>query len=354
MISITKKLDFILQESQSIFDAISLINSSPYLIAVVVDSKNRVVGTITDGDIRRGLISGLSISESCNTIMNKDPIVSIEGDSLDQRKSILKANHINQLPITNIDKEIIGLVYHGELITNTICENQMLIMAGGFGKRMQSLTEDTPKPMLLLGDKPILEHIILKAKSYGFRNFLISTHYLSEKIIDYFGNGDRLDVSIDYLQEEKPLGTGGAISLIKESIETPLVITNGDLLIDINYRNLLDFHNQNNADATMAVRKHIIENPFGVVETEGFEIKSITEKPIYESNINAGIYVINNRIKDYIQPKEYIDMPDLFQRLIESKEGFRLLGYPLHEEWLDIGKPSDLSKANKTRINEKN
>lgn len=347
MLSITKDTGFMLSEASSILDAIELINSSTYLIAVVVNEKKQLVGTITDGDIRRGLIGGKSINDSCKEIMNREPFASIEADTQESRMQLMKANDIKQLPLINSTKEVVGLIYFGELVSKTVVKNKMLIMAGGFGKRMHPLTENTPKPMLLLGDKPILEHIILKAKTYGFRNFLISTHYLPERIVDYFGNGTKLGIKIEYLHENKPLGTAGAISLINERLDHPLLITNGDLLIDINYKNLLDFHNNHGADATMAIRKHIIENPFGVVKTSGLLINSIQEKPKYESNVNAGIYVINNRIKEFIQPNEYIDMPDLFEKLIQRQKCYKLIAYPLHENWLDIGNPSDLNTANK-------
>jgi len=347
VISISKDTDFILSDKATILEAISLINSSSYFIAIVIDKEKKLIGTITDGDIRRGLIEGVSINDSCIKIMNKSPLVSHEDDSHETRLQIMKANSIKQLPVVNFKKEVVGLIYFGELIHEDVLENTMLIMAGGFGKRMQALTKNTPKPMLLLGEKPIMEHIILKAKAHGFRKFLISVHYLPEKIIEYFSDGSSLGVDIKYLHENKPLGTAGAISLIDKDFDTPLVITNGDLLIDINYKNLLDFHNEHNADATMAIRRHVIENPFGVVETENLFIKSIKEKPSYQSNVNAGIYVINNKIKECIKPKEYIDMPDLFNQLLDKNQNLNFLAYPLHEDWLDIGNPSDLSEANR-------
>jgi dTDP-glucose pyrophosphorylase/CBS domain-containing protein len=346
MISKTNKLDFLLSESATILDAISLINSGSYLIAIIVNKNNQLMGSITDGDIRRGLLNGLSLDSPCIGIMNTRPQFSSMEDSYEERLQIMQINEIKQLPIVDKNKTVQGLLFYGQKESLIDLPNKMLIMAGGFGTRMHPLTTDLPKPMLKLGEKPILEHIILRAKRYGIKNFYISLHYLGEVIQSYFKDGSSLGVNIEYLHEVNPLGTAGAISLIKEDFKDPLLITNGDLYIDLNYKNLVEFHLSNCADATMAIRKHVVENPFGVVETDDLEICAIKEKPKYESNVNAGIYIISQRIKKLIKADTYVDMPDLLQSAIQQNNKFKVVAYPLHEEWMDIGKPSDLMIAN--------
>jgi NDP-sugar pyrophosphorylase family protein len=196
-----------------------------------------------------------------------------------------------------------------------------------------------------VGGKPILQHIIERANRDGFHNFIISLHYLGEMIEDYFGDGAKFGVNIQYLREQNPLGTAGCLSLIKEIPRLPFVVTNGDVLTDINYNELLNFHIRHSADATMAVRQHEIQNQFGVVKTSGIEIDGFEEKPIYRSHVNAGIYVLNPESLNYLIHEQHCDMPTLFQLL---KENFmKTVAYPMHEPWLDVGRPEDLQLARK-------
>jgi NDP-sugar pyrophosphorylase family protein len=281
--------------------------------------------------------------------MNFNPISILNSESEIEAQTIMTTNQIKQLAVVDSDNKLIGVHLIEQILNLAPKENPILIMAGGFGKRMMPLTESVPKPMLKVAGKPILEHIILNAKSQGFKKFIISLHYLGKLIIDHFGDGSVLDISIEYIHEREPLGTAGALSLLDPLPKLPFIVTNGDILTDINYANLLHFHESNNAEATMTIKKYELQNPYGVVNTQGLEIISFEEKPIQISYVNAGIYAINPSNLKYLKSNQPCDMPDFFERI---KNDERLIAaYPIHETWADVGKPTDLSKVNKD-INE--
>jgi NDP-sugar pyrophosphorylase family protein len=256
---------------------------------------------------------------------------------------IMIANKIQQIPVVNEQRHIVGLHLWDEITTPPVRPNLMVIMAGGMGTRLRPHTENCPKPLLPVAGKPMLEHIIERAKLEGFRHFVLAVHYLGYMIEDYFGNGARWGVRIDYLREESPLGTAGAIGLIDQRPDRPFLVSNGDVLTDIHYGELLDFHCRHAAAATMAVRLHEWQHPFGVVRTEGVDIVGFEEKPITRSHINAGVYVLEPKSLELLQPGEHCDMPTLFARLQENAA--RTIVYPMHEPWLDVGRDDDLKRA---------
>ena len=219
----------------------------------------------------------------------------------------------------------------------------MVIMAGGRGTRLGEHTQYCPKPLLPVGGRPMLEHIIERAKVEGFNHFVLAIHYLGHMIEDYFGDGSRLNITIEYLRENKPLGTAGALGLLSARPVEPFLVTNGDVLTDIRYAELLDFHIRHSATATMAVRLHEWQNPYGVVKTNGVDIVGFDEKPVVRSHINAGIYVLAPSALDSIGANEHCDMPTLFGRVQDRQS--RTIVYPMHEPWLDVGRPADLEKA---------
>jgi NDP-sugar pyrophosphorylase family protein len=221
--------------------------------------------------------------------------------------------------------------------------NLMVIMAGGMGTRLRPHTEDCPKPLLAVAGKPMLEHIIERAKLEGFTHFVLAIHYLGHMIEDYFGKGERLQVQIDYVREHSPLGTAGALGLLSPRPEAPFVVTNGDVITDIRYGELLDFHVRHEAAATMAVRAHEWQHPFGVVQTQGVDIVGFEEKPIARSHINAGVYVLDPKALAVLEEDAHCDMPTLFERL--QARAMRTVAYPMHEPWLDVGRPEDLRRA---------
>ena len=323
--------------------AIFSLNESAMQIALVVSAGNMLLGTITDGDIRRGLLRGLDLGSPLSSIMKRDPLVVPPQMSRDTVLQLMRANAFNAIPVIDEERRVVGLHLLNALLAPSPRANLMVIMAGGKGIRLRPETENCPKPLLPVAGKPMLEHIIERAKSQGFQHFVLAVHYLGHMIEDYFGSGNKWQVNIDYLREASPLGTAGAISLLDPRPESPFVVTNGDVLSDINYSELLDFHCQHGAFATMAVRQHEWQHPFGVVRTKGVDIVEIEEKPITKSHINAGIYVLEPGALDSLSKSEKCDMPMLFARLQDRAK--RTIVYPVHEPWLDVGHANALKEA---------
>ncbi|MGV3665406.1 MAG: nucleotidyltransferase family protein [Leptospira bouyouniensis] len=328
----------------TIQDVIKNLDDSALQIALIVSAEGRFLGTITDGDIRRGLLRGLTLASPIESIMFKDSLVVTPEMSRDMVLQLMQTNRIHQLPIVDENRKIVGLYLLDEILTPSVRDNIFLIMAGGRGRRLMPHTENCPKPMLTVAGKPMLEHIIERAKGEGFHNFLIAIHYLGHMIEEYFGNGSKFGVNIEYVREEEPLGTAGALSLVQNIPTMPFIVTNGDVLTDIHYAEFLDFHLRHGATATMAVRLHEWQHPFGVVRTKGVEIVGFEEKPIFRSHVNAGIYTLNPEVLTRLIPKAHCDMPTLFSRLAD--EGLRTIVYPMHEPWIDVGRPDDLDKVN--------
>ena len=326
-----------------ISDVIRRLDEVGMKIILVVNSSGSLEGTVSDGDVRRGLLKGLKLDSSVMDILHKNPLVVSSYVERELVLRIMSANKIQQIPVVDEDNQPIGLHLWDEITTPMLRANPMVIMAGGYGKRMLPYTNNCPKPLLSVAGKPILQHIIERAKSGGFSNFIISINYLGNLIEQYFGDGSNLGVRIEYLCEQEPLGTAGALSLMKLSSKVPLVVTNGDLVSDISYGSLLDFHAWHSATATMAVRAHEWQHPFGVVAMQGVEIVGFQEKPIARSHINAGVYVLEPEALDYLEHNQECDMPTLFERLRAG--GMKTVAYPMHEPWLDVGRPDDLQKA---------
>lgn len=331
--------------SATLQQAAQNLSETALRIVLVVDgAQQRLLGTISDGDIRRGLLRGLGLASTVAEVMNPSPLVVPEGISPDLVRQIMGANKIHQVPEVTADGRVVELHTWEDFETIALVDALMVVMAGGKGTRLRPHTVDSPKPMLTVHGKPMLLHIIERARAEGFYKFVISLNYLGHMIEDYFGDGKRFGVQIDYLRETKPLGTAGALSLFDSPPKLPFVVTNGDVLTDIRYGDLLEFHNRYSADATMAVRLHEWQHPFGVVEMDGLSIVGIEEKPIARTHINAGVYAISPASLSALVRDESCDMPKLFERLLEN--GGRTIAYPMHEPWLDVGRPDDLTAAN--------
>jgi UTP-glucose-1-phosphate uridylyltransferase len=267
---------------------------------IVVGEDERLLGTLTDGDIRRGLLRGLEMSSIVESIIHRDPLVVPPHWGRDTVLQLMQANKVHQLPVVDENRFVVGLHLWDELLAPANRSNVMVIMAGGRGTRLGAHTKDCPKPLLPVGGKPMLAHIIERAKAEGFENFVLAIHYLGNMIEDYFRDGSQLNVRIEYLRESTPLGTAGALGLFKMRPTDPFLVTNGDVLTDIRYAEMLDFHIRHRATATMAVRLHEWQHPFGVVKTNGVDIVGFDEKPVARSHINAGIYVLAPDVLDSI------------------------------------------------------
>ncbi len=340
----------ILPLDSTLGQAVKNLDESKFQIVLVCDDKNRLLGTITDGDIRRGLLRGMNLDSPIQRILKPDAFVATPSVSHEMAINLMKANLIHQLPVVDENRCVVGLMLLDQFfdISFTL-PNTMVIMAGGVGVRMRPHTENCPKPLLPVAGKPMLEHIIERAKADGFNNFIIAIHYLGHMIEEYFGNGDKWQIKIEYLREESPLGTAGALGLLNPRPAAPFIVSNGDVMTDIRYGELLDFHNRYNSVATMAVRLHEWQQPFGVVQINGVDITGFEEKPIVQSRINAGVYVLSPEALDILKPDTHCDMPTLFEMLREKKN--RTVAYPIYERWQDVGRPEDLKSASADTMN---
>ena len=335
----------ILQGTATIAQAINILNETSVKIVLVANHENKLEGTLSDGDIRRGLLKGLDLYSPILDIVHRNPLVVTPEISRELVKQLMLANKVQQIPVVDKSHNIVGLHLWEKLTTEPTRHNLMVIMAGGMGKRLHPHTENCPKPLLPVSGKPMLQHIIEHSKREGFSNFLISINYLGHMIENYFGDGASMGVNIDYLRELSPLGTAGSLSLMSSLPDAPFVVANGDVITDINYGEILDFHIRHSAAGTMAVRMHEWQHPFGVVETEGLDIVGFDEKPIARSHINAGVYVLDPIAVKFLTIDTNCDMPQLFERLLINS--LRTIAYPMHEPWLDVGRPDDYAAINK-------
>lgn len=330
----------------TIAEAIEKLNTAAIRLVLCVDTEGRLVGSLTDGDLRRGLLRGLAMDDPVSKFANPNPMVVPEGTGRIVVRDIMKINKLLQLPEVDIEGHVLRVHLWDTVDDAPDHDHTMVIMAGGKGTRLRPHTQNCPKPMLPVAGKPMLQHIIERAKSQGFGSFVLSLNYLGDIIRDHFGNGSAFGVTIAYVEEDKPLGTAGALSQVQPRPKTSFVVTNGDVLTDINYSELIEFHERHDADGVMAVRLHEWTNPYGVVQLEGMNITGIEEKPVSRSYINAGVYALSSSALEQLEPGSHCNMPTLFDRL--RKAGKRTLAYPMHEPWLDVGRKDDLDRADKT------
>ncbi len=322
------------------------MNMSTLRIALVVNEQGALVGTICDGDIRRGLLRGLDLNSPIESLIHRGPLVVPPTMGRDMVLQLMVANKVLQVPVVDDQQRIVGLHLWDEITTTSARSNLLVIMAGGKGTRLRPLTDSCPKPLVTIAGKPMLEYIIERAKLEGFTHFILAIHYMGHMIEERFGDGSRLGVKIEYLREDKPLGTAGALGLLRPEPDEPFIVTNGDVVTDIRYGDLLDFHIHHVAAATMAVRVHEWQHPYGVVQTRGVNIVGFEEKPITRTRINAGVYVLSPEALEELADGAHCDMPTLFERL--QARSIRTVAYPMHEPWLDVGRADDLDKARRT------
>ena len=333
----------ILPPTASLASAIENLNKTGIKIVLCTDAGMKLVGTVTDGDVRRGLSRGLRSETSLIEVMNQNPLVLPASASKKIAMEIMEANKVLQVPVVDDRFRVVGLHLWDTLDTVSCHDHSMVIMAGGEGNRLRPLTEECPKPMLPVAGKPMLQHIIERAKAQGFQSFILSLNYLGHVIRDYFGTGAEFGVQMSYIEETEPLGTAGALSLLSPRPESCFVVTNGDVLTDIDYRQLVEFHDSQDADGVMAVRQYEWVNPYGVVEMRGVEITGFNEKPVILSHINAGVYALSPSALNHLVPHKSCDMPTLFDRIRTA--GMRTVAYPMHEPLLDVGRHSDYEQA---------
>ena len=342
---------FLIPPSASIREAMAVIDRNGEGIALVVDDERRLIGTVTDGDVRRVILAGIDLDSAVGALVEHKadlirsvpatPVVASPGMVPAELLQRMTAAGVRQLPVLDDEGRVVDIVLFGDLISDAQAPLSAVVMAGGSGTRLRPLTAETPKPMLPVGGRPLLEHIIDQLRTAGISSVNLTTHYRAEQIVDHFGDGSRFGVDIQYVTEDKPLGTAGSLSAIEA--DGPLVVMNGDILTAVDFRALSRFHNEHQADMTVGVRVHETPLPFGVVETNGVEVERITEKPVLRHLVNAGIYVLSPAARAAVTPGESQSMVDLIERLLAH--GKRVIAFPIHEDWLDIGDPSSYAEA---------
>lgn len=334
----------VITPAATIRETIGTIDSSGMQIALVTDGGMRLLGTITDGDIRRGILRGVTLDDEAQKIMNFRPVVARADDSRSAILAIMKSRSIRHVPIVDNDGVLLGVEVLDEMLKSVVRSNPVVLMAGGLGSRLRPLTNDCPKSLLKVGSKPILETIIENFLEHGFQKIFISVNYLAEKIEGYFGDGSRWGAEISYLREPERLGTAGSLSLLPKGISESLLVMNGDLLTRVNFGHLLDFHTEYRAKATMCVRDYEYRIPFGVVTADEHRLVGIEEKPLQRFFVSAGIYVLEPDVLGMIPPMGFLDMPCLFRKLVQRK--MEAVLFPVREYWMDIGRVDDFERAN--------
>jgi dTDP-glucose pyrophosphorylase/predicted transcriptional regulator len=335
--------DALVSSSTSLRQTIEAITNGNLQIALVVDSENKLLGTVTDGDIRKAILAGKDLNITAGEAMRNQPITSASKTPRTAILKLMREKRIHQMPLVDDRGRVVDVLTVDDMIGAAHKPNAVVIMAGGLGTRLHPLTEETPKPMLKVGGKPILETIIQSFIDQGFTNFFVSVNYKANIISEYLGDGSRLGAKINYLHEKSRLGTAGGLSLLPRDIHAPIIVMNGDLLTRISVDALLDFHERENAVATMVVREDHYQVPYGVVEVDGTQIIGVEEKPIQRHLVNAGIYVISQDGLSNIPGETFYDMPTHFAKL--AANGHRTAAFPLHEYWVDIGRLDELERA---------
>jgi dTDP-glucose pyrophosphorylase/CBS domain-containing protein len=333
----------------SLHNAMQALERNVCGIVLVVDDARRLLGTLTDGDIRRAILAGQGLDASVSVALrkqgecgNRAPIVAPIGSSERALLQLMKEHRVRQIPLVNASGQVADLASMDAIVDHELMPIEAVIMAGGLGTRLRPLTDHLPKPMLPVGNKPLMEWILGQLREIGIRKINISTHYKPEKIVEHFGDGRAYGVELKYVHEDEPLGTGGALSLLTVPT-SPLLVINGDVLSEVNLSALIDYHKENKADLTVGVRRIEFEVPYGVVECDGPDVTSLKEKPRLGVLINAGIYLLDPKVFDFITEEKHFDMPDLVHWLMAAKR--KVVGFPIAEMWIDIGQPAEYARA---------
>jgi dTDP-glucose pyrophosphorylase len=330
--------------SVTLREALVSIDQAGCQMVLIVDEQRRLIGTVSDGDARRGLLNGMSLADKVTTAMQLSPTVASSHESRHSIHSKMLQNGLHQMPVVDAKGVVVDLVVIDDFLIPTERENWIVIMAGGLGTRLAQLTADTPKPMLRVGSRPILETILIAYKTQGFKHFYFAVNYKAEQIEQYFGDGQNFGVEIRYLREKQRLGTAGPLSLLPEMPKQPIIVTNADLLTKEDFGEMVNQHIESGVDATMAVRDYEVQIPFGVVrERDGF-IEGIEEKPVQRYTVSAGIYALSPQVLELVPHNTEFDMPELFE--LSLRHGLLTRCHRIHGYWLDVGRLPDYERAN--------
>jgi dTDP-glucose pyrophosphorylase/CBS domain-containing protein len=332
----------VISPTASIAEAIAALDKAGTGALVLCTNDRILCGLLTDGDIRRAVLQGKSMLDACATIASRKPVVATCSTPTVEALHLMNQHDINHLPVVDTKNRLVDFLLHKDLVADRGMDLSAVIMAGGYGKRLLPLTESVPKPMLPVGDRPLLELTIQQLRRSGIRDVNVTTHYLSESIVNHFGDGEGFGVRLNYLQEDHPMGTAGGLKQMKRA-DGPFLVINGDILTEVPFQEMLAYHRKHGAILTVGVRKYDMQVPFGVVKCEDVRITSLQEKPSLSFFINAGTYLLEPSACDYIPEGQPFDMTDLMQKLLEA--GRPVIGFPIIEYWLDIGKQEDYQKA---------
>lgn len=341
---------FLVKPSSTLKDVIDCLEKNRKGIAVVVDEDQRFLGYITDGDIRRSYINDIDLSKTADYLLNHPSLnplhktlVASPEESDAERLSTMRHNDVRHLPVLDENRRLVDLAVLRDLLGEKhLKEVKAVIMAGGYGRRLEELTINTPKPMLSVGDKPLLENIVTQLKDVGIGKLEFTTHYKASIISEHFGDGEHFGVDIGYIEEESPLGTAGSLKMVQDD-RAPMLVMNGDIVTSVDYKALVDYHVEHKADITISVREYDFEVPYGVVESKGGKVQKITEKPKVKFFVNAGIYVVEHHVKELIPDNVRFDMTDLIE--VCMQKGLTIASFPIIEYWLDIGNIRDYERA---------
>jgi dTDP-glucose pyrophosphorylase len=335
----------------SIRDAASCLDRSARGIVLVVKADKTLLNTITDGDIRRAMLAGVNLDGPINQLLQRkadspyrEPVTAPADTERPVLLQIMQERNVRQVPLLDDGGRVVDLVTLPELLPDEVLPIEAVIMAGGYGTRLMPLTKELPKPMLPIGDRPLMQVMIEQLRQAGIRTVNVMTHYQQEKITDYFGDGKAFGVEMRYVAEDQPLGTAGGLGLIKTQND-PILVVNGDILTRVDFRAMLEFHRNHKADITVAVRQYDVQLPYGVLECENQHVRKVREKPLLNFFVNAGIYLIEPSMHRYIPNEQSFDMTDLIQRLLD--DGRSVVSFPILEYWLDIGQHQDYEQAQK-------
>lgn len=333
----------LLAPDSTALEALNVIDRGAAQIALVVNEQQYLLGTLTDGDIRRALLNGETLDSPVERLMNRHFHSVVSSEDLDTALLLMRQKSLRHIPVIDAHGRVEQLLLLQEFLASPELPNAVVIMAGGKGTRLLPHTENCPKPMLVIGDTPMLEILLRQYIDSGFKQFYFSVNYLKEQIINYFQDGSAWGVSINYLIEDQPLGTAGSLQLLPSSLSSPFLVLNGDVLTRLDPTQLLKYHLEHKARATLCVREHELTVPFGVVEISGVELVSFAEKPTYRHLINAGVYVIDPVLLTLLSSQQYTDMPTLL--LAAQQAGHLVAVCPIHEYWIDVGRPESLQQA---------
>ncbi|MDQ6964625.1 MAG: nucleotidyltransferase family protein [Mariprofundales bacterium] len=337
--------DVMIEPEATILYALNRLNETALQILLVVDSAGYLLGSITDGDIRRAILCGVDLDGTVPTVMRSDPATVAVGTSRAAVLALMRSKEIHCIPVVDCDGRVVALETETHLLWHGVEDSWVVLMAGGLGTRLRPLTNDTPKPLLEVNGKAILETILARFVEQGFRRFFITVNYKADLIKRYFGSGARWGCEISYIHEPKRMGTAGSLSMLPTDGAPPqVVVMNGDLLTSVDFRQLLDYHQRMGVSATMCVRDYSIRVPYGVVEVDGCHFQSIQEKPAHQYYVNAGIYALDSTVIHRVPKDRYYEITDFF---LDLKSAALPLGvFPLREEWIDIGDIDEYRRAN--------